>query len=88
VTEPLSIKSLKALRAAEEGCRRCPLHKYASQVVPGEGPTRARLMMVGSKPGGQEDKQGRPFVGPAAVFWLRRLLTLALNAKRFSSPTQ
>lgn len=65
MTEPTSIKSLKALRDAEETCTRCPLYKHATQVVPGEGPARARIMMVGEQPGDQEDKQGKPFVGPA-----------------------
>ena len=65
MTEPSPIKSLKALRTAEEACTRCPLYKDASQLVPGEGPARAHLMMVGEQPGDQEDKQGRPFVGPA-----------------------
>ena len=65
MTEPTSIKSLKALRDAEEVCTRCPLYKHATHVVPGEGPARARIMMVGEQPGDQEDKQGKPFVGPA-----------------------
>ena len=43
MSELLPIKSLKALRAAEEECTRCPLYKHAIQVVPGEGPARARL---------------------------------------------
>ena len=59
------IRSLKALRAAEAACTRCPLYKNAIQVVPGEGPARARILMVGEQPGDQEDKQGHPFVGPA-----------------------
>ena len=59
------IKSLKALRAAEAACRRCLLYKHATQVVPGKGPARARIMLVGEEPGDQEDKQGKPFVGPA-----------------------
>ncbi len=59
------IKTLKELAAAEAGCRRCTLYKNATQVVPGEGLKRARLMLVGEEPGDQEDKQGRPFVGPA-----------------------
>ena len=58
-------KSLKALRAAEARCTRCPLYKNATQVVPGEGPTRAPLMMVGEQPGDKEDRAGKPFVGPA-----------------------
>jgi uracil-DNA glycosylase family protein len=60
-----AIKTLKALRAAEAECTRCPLYKHATQVVPGEGPSRARIMMVGEQPGDQEDRQGHPFVGPA-----------------------
>ncbi len=57
--------SLKALRAAEAKCTRCPLYKHAAQVVPGEGPAKARIMMVGEVPGDKEDIAGRPFVGPA-----------------------
>jgi DNA polymerase len=60
-----SIRSLKALRQAEAECRRCPLYKNATQVVPGEGPARARIMMVGEQPGDKEDLAGSPFVGPA-----------------------
>lgn len=62
---PVDIRSLKALRVAEAACTRCPLYKNATQVVPGEGAARARIMMVGEQPGDQEDKQGHPFVGPA-----------------------
>ena len=65
MSEPLPIKSLTALRAAEEKCTRCPLYRNATQVVPGEGLARARIMLVGEQPGDQEDKQGKPFVGPA-----------------------
>jgi DNA polymerase len=64
MAEPV-ITSLKALRAAEAACTRCPLYQHATQVVPGEGPARAKVMMVGEQPGDQEDKQGHPFVGPA-----------------------
>lgn len=65
MAETTSIRSLKALRDAEQACTRCQLYKHATQVVPGEGPARARIMMVGEQPGDQEDKQGKPFVGPA-----------------------
>jgi uracil-DNA glycosylase len=46
-------------------CRRCELWRDATQGVPGEGPARAPLMLVGEQPGDQEDRVGRPFVGPA-----------------------
>ncbi|HZP77707.1 MAG TPA: UdgX family uracil-DNA binding protein [Pseudolabrys sp.] len=60
-----AIRTLKALRDAEASCTRCPLYKHATQVVPGEGPTRAPIMMVGEQPGDKEDIAGQPFVGPA-----------------------
>ena len=67
------IRSLKDLAAAEAACTRCPLYKNATQVVPGEGLKRARLMLVGEQPGDQEDKQGKPFVGPAGGVLARAL---------------
>jgi len=59
------IATLQSLRRAEAKCVRCPLYKHATQVVPGEGPGRARVMFVGEQPGDKEDIAGRPFVGPA-----------------------
>jgi uracil-DNA glycosylase len=57
--------SLTALREAASGCRGCHLWRPATQTVFGEGRKGARLMFVGEQPGDQEDRQGRPFVGPA-----------------------
>jgi uracil-DNA glycosylase len=57
--------SLKALRDAARGCRGCPLWKIGTQTVFGEGPSSARVVMVGEQPGDREDLAGRPFVGPA-----------------------
>ena len=59
------ITPLEALRQAEAACSRCPLYRNATQVVPGEGPARAKLPVVGEQPGNQEDLAGRPFIGPA-----------------------
>jgi DNA polymerase len=58
-------RSLTALRAAAAGCRGCDLHGPATQTVFGEGPARARLVMVGEMPGDREDREGHVFVGPA-----------------------
>src|SRR5271156_1520152 len=60
-----TFKSLRQLSLAEENCTRCPLYKDASQAVPGEGPRRAPVMLVGEQPGDKEDLAGKPFVGPA-----------------------
>jgi len=56
---------LPALAEASRGCRACPLHARATQTVFGEGPVGAPLMLVGEQPGDWEDREGRPFVGPA-----------------------
>jgi uracil-DNA glycosylase len=68
-------RSLKTLRAASLTCRGCPLWRTGTQTVFGEGPTKARVIMVGEQPGDREDLEGRPFVGPAG-----RLLDQALVA--------
>jgi uracil-DNA glycosylase len=57
--------TLVDLRAAAAGCRACPLWEGATQTVFGEGPERARLVLVGEQPGDREDIEGQPFVGPA-----------------------
>ena len=57
--------SLLALREAAAGCRACPLWKTGTQTVFGEGLKRAEAMFVGEQPGDREDREGRPFVGPA-----------------------
>ena len=59
------VTSLAELRAAEAACTRCPLYRDATQVVAGEGPARAHVLIVGEQPGDKEDLAGRPFVGPA-----------------------
>jgi DNA polymerase len=57
--------NLSSLRRAAEHCRGCDLYKNATQTVFGEGPRRARMILLGEVPGDEEDKQGKPFVGPA-----------------------
>jgi uracil-DNA glycosylase len=58
-------RSLTALRKAAAGCRGCDLYEDATQTVFGEGAAKARVVLVGETPGDQEDRQGKPFVGPA-----------------------
>jgi uracil-DNA glycosylase family protein len=53
------------LRAAAADCRACELWREGTQTVFGEGPPRARIVAVGEQPGDREDRDGRPFVGPA-----------------------
>src|SRR5690349_12112299 len=57
--------TLPRLRSAAATCRACPIWKNATQTVFGEGAVGASIMLVGEQPGDQEDREGRPFVGPA-----------------------
>jgi uracil-DNA glycosylase len=62
-----------------DACRRCPLWERATQGVAGEGPRHATLMLVGEQPGDEEDRQGRPFVGPAGRLLRRALEDAAMD---------
>lgn len=66
-------QSLAALRKAAGACTACELHQKATQTVFGEGPSTARMMLVGEQPGDAEDQDGRPFVGPAGQLLSRAL---------------
>lgn len=57
--------TLPALREAAAGCRGCHLWQVGTQTVFGEGAVDAKVMFVGEQPGDQEDRAGKPFVGPA-----------------------
>jgi DNA polymerase len=68
------IRTISGLRNAASDCKACDLWKMATQTVFGEGPSKARIVLVGEQPGDQEDLAGHPFVGPAG-----RLLNEALE---------
>lgn len=58
-------------------CKRCALHRYRRQEVPGRGDVPADILFVGEAPGKSEDLRGEPFVGPSG-----KLLALAMDAAR------
>jgi DNA polymerase len=66
---------LRVLDAAAATCTACDLAGPATQTVFGVGRRDARMMLVGEQPGDREDREGKPFVGPAG-----RLLDRALTA--------
>jgi uracil-DNA glycosylase family protein len=68
------VTTWQELAESAASCTRCDLYKRATATVFGEGKTDAAMALVGEEPGDQEDKQGRPFVGPAG-----RVLDRALN---------
>jgi DNA polymerase len=65
--------NLRSLREAAAGCRGCELWRDASQTVFGAGRRGAEVMLVGEQPGDREDREGKPFVGPAGAVLDRAL---------------
>jgi uracil-DNA glycosylase family protein len=65
------IRALAALR--ERLLKMEPLVPGAARAVPGEGAPHAAIVFVGEQPGDQEDRAGRPFVGPAGKLLDRAL---------------
>lgn len=62
------MNSLPEIAGLVEQCTDCPLSRSRTNAVPGEGPADAEIMFIGEGPGYHEDRQGRPFVGPAGQF--------------------
>jgi DNA polymerase len=71
--------SLEELREQAADCTACDLHKMGTQTVFGEGARSAEVMFVGEQPGDQEDKAGRPFVGPAGRLFDEALEDAAID---------
>ncbi|MCE5267480.1 MAG: UdgX family uracil-DNA binding protein [Planctomycetaceae bacterium] len=72
-------RTIQSLERAARRCQGCDLHRAATQTVFGEGPADAALVLIGEVPGDQEDRQGKPFVGPAGGLVDRALLQAGLD---------
>jgi DNA polymerase len=70
---------LRAMERAVQDCRGCDLYREATRAVFGEGRADARVVLVGEQPGDQEDKTGRPFVGPAGRILDRALADAGID---------
>jgi uracil-DNA glycosylase family protein len=77
-----SRKNLAALREAAAHCTACPLYRNATQTVFGEGARGSTLVLVGEQPGDSEDRQGRPFVGPAGALLDRALQEAGIDRSK------
>jgi uracil-DNA glycosylase len=71
---------LKEVAAEVSTCTKCNLCKTRTKAVPGEGNVNAKILFIGEGPGFHEDRQARPFVGPAGQF-LDELLS-SIHLKR------
>jgi probable DNA metabolism protein len=89
--------SLDQLYALLEQQADAPREKFSDRLIRGTGPDHADIMIIGEQPGDQEDREGRPFVGPAgqlldrafAEAQIDRQKTFLTNAvKRFKFTTR
>jgi DNA polymerase len=70
---------LERVAAEVRDCTKCDLHLNTRNGVPGEGDPHAEVMFIGEAPGYHEDRQGRPFVGPAGAFLNDLLASVGLD---------
>jgi len=67
------------LERAVKSCIKCPLHATRTQTVFGVGNRQAKWMFIGEAPGGEEDRQGEPFVGRAGQLLNAILFAIGLT---------
>ena len=76
-----SAPDLPALLSAIESFDGCALKPGAKNTVIADGNPRARVMIVGEAPGAEEDRLGRPFVGPSGQLLDRALAAIGLDRR-------
>jgi uracil-DNA glycosylase len=78
VTPVPATSDLGELRRKAAKCQACPLFRNATQTVFGEGGS-GLVVFIGEQPGDQEDKVGKPFVGPAGQILDRALQVVGID---------
>ncbi|MGD9508071.1 MAG: uracil-DNA glycosylase, partial [Geminicoccaceae bacterium] len=71
--------SLAELEAAVDGFEGCGLRQTATRLCFADGSPSARLMLIGEAPGAEEDRRGKPFVGPSGQLLDRMLAAIGLD---------
>lgn len=69
------------LEESIENCNKCKLCKTRQNIVFGTGKKDADIMLIGEGPGGDEDRQGIPFVGKAGQLMNKAFEALDINRK-------
>jgi DNA polymerase len=78
----MAANTLDELRQALAGFTDCPLAATATNLVFADGNPAAGIVLVGEAPGEEEDRQGRPFVGPSGKFLDRMIGSIGLDRER------
>jgi uracil-DNA glycosylase len=75
-------RSVAEIEAALRTFDGCALKETALKLCLADGNPGAELMLIGEAPGAEEDRQGKPFVGPSGQLLDRMLATIGLNRTR------
>jgi len=78
-TPPRKALTLGEVKNELGDCQRCSLGRVRTNIVFGEGNPKAEIVFVGEAPGGDEDIQGRPFVGRAGQLLTRIIAAMGLK---------
>lgn len=78
---------LAALEAAIAAFEGCPLKAGTTNTVFSRGNPEAKVMVIGEGPGAEEDRQGKPFVGPSGRLLDRMLEAAGLGDQVFITNT-
>ena len=76
-----STESIEEIASRIAACDRCVLCQTRKNTVPGIGPERPLVMVIGEGPGADEDARGEPFVGKAGQLLDKMLLAIGLSRK-------
>jgi uracil-DNA glycosylase family protein len=74
--DPKSLTALNKLIGTAK-----PMVQGGTRAVLGEGPVHPAIAFVGEQPGDQEDREGRPFVGPAGKLLNKALIEAHIDRK-------
>lgn len=77
-----STPTLPGLAKISKDCKACDLWKRGTQTVFGEGEPNSKVMFVGEVPGDQEDRAGKPFVGPAGNLLDKALIEAGIDRSK------
>jgi uracil-DNA glycosylase len=73
---------IEDLQRRAAGCRACDVWQRGTRTVFAEGEPKPSIMLVGEQPGDEEDRTGRPFVGPAGRLLDRALAEAGIDRQR------
>ena len=71
--------TLRDVREELGECQRCPLHKTRTNIVFGQGPETAKLLIVTDSPGPDDDRRAIPLQGEAGELLDRMLAAIGMS---------